>query len=144
MIEPKQLCRTCGQKKYALAFVGKKCEDCATPVKVPLKQIGLAAQMAITAAGRHAKHYGLPFDLNDHRDDIDARFTAARCEVTSMRLDLTANDRAWNAPRLRRVNAKKGWVASNVQVVSHALDSALGTWGPKKLIEIADALQRGA
>lgn len=90
-------------------------------------------------AKRRAKRKGIAFDLT--ADDImalQARINRRICEVTGLALDLSAG-RKWNAPSLDRIDSSGGYTMSNVRVVCHALNAALGDWGEGPLAIIAAA-----
>lgn len=80
-----------------------------------------------TAVAR-AKKKGVPYNLSAHASDIQRRIDAGFCEITGVEFSLDS-PRAWNAPSLHRVIPKNGYTHENVQVVCHAINCMIGTWG---------------
>lgn len=97
------------------------------------------ARDLVRHAKRRAEKKGLPFDLNPHIDAIQERISRGCCELTGISFDLTSG-LTWNSPSIDRKDPSKGYVISNVRVVLHAVNSALGTWGEQKLLEISRAI----
>lgn len=87
-----------------------------------------AAKNLIRHARRRAQRAVLPFDLNKHEAEIQARIDTGRCEMTGMPLS-TVGGRKFNSPSLDRIKPSKGYVLSNVRVVCLLMNCALGDWG---------------
>jgi hypothetical protein len=92
---------------------------------------------------RHAKERaakkGLDFDLTTYLPEIQARIDQGLCEVTGLPLNLDGG-RTWDSPSLDRVNPKGPYLYSNVRVVCHAVNSAMGDWGEQKMVSLALAI----
>jgi hypothetical protein len=92
---------------------------------------------------RHAEHRAnrkeISFDLWDHLPALQARIDAGKCEVTGLPLNLKGG-RTWDSPSLDRIDPQSGYVYSNVRVVCHGVNSAMGDWGEQKLVEMAKAI----
>lgn len=86
------------------------------------------AKNLIRHAKRRSEIAGLPFDLDLHTEEIQARIDAGRCEITGLPLRIE-NGRAWDSPSIDRIDPKKGYVYSNIRIVCHAMNCALGDWG---------------
>ena len=104
------------------------------------RQLTKRAQCLVSYARRRARAKGMAFDLDSHIPDIQARIDAGRCEMTGIAFTLNGGIR-WDSPSLDRKNPSLGYTASNVRVIIHALNSAMGNWGEQRLIEIVDAMQ---
>lgn len=92
---------------------------------------------------RHAKFRalkkGIAFDLDDHCADVQSRIDSGVCEVTGMPFNLDGG-RTWDSPSLDRVDPDSGYLYSNIRVVCHAVNSALGDWGETTLLKISQAI----
>jgi hypothetical protein len=86
-----------------------------------------------------AKKKTLPFDLDQHLQDLQMRIDRGFCEVSGLSFNL-AGGRTWDSPSFDRIDPKKGYLYSNVRVVLHALNGAMGDWGEAKMLEIARAI----
>ncbi len=89
-------------------------------------------------AGRRCRKIGLPFDLDKHLPELDARFLAGKCEVSGYPLRLTAGKQDYNSPSLDRIVPSAGYVYSNIRVVCFAMNAAMGNWGSEKTREIME------
>ena len=94
------------------------------------------ANHLILAAKYRARKKGLPFDLTEHRAQLSQRVNRLECEVSGVQLDPKAK-KTINSISLDRVVPEKGYVYSNIRVVSFAVNCAMGTWGLKKLKSLA-------
>ena len=97
------------------------------------------ATALILAAKYRAMGKGIPFDLDQHREELTKRVNAFTCELTGIPLDPTAR-KAFNSASLDRIEPALGYVYSNIRVVSYAVNCALGTWGENVLRMIATRL----
>ena len=93
------------------------------------------AQVLIRHAKRRSTAKGLPFDLDRHVREIQARIDAGRCEMTGMPFDLLV-PRARTSPSLHRVHPNKGYVYENVRVICFGMNAALGNWGEEALLQM--------
>lgn len=98
---------------------------------------------AISRCKQTAERKGLDFDLHLHFEELYRRVRQGVCELTGFPLDLampsTRQQRRPNAVSIDRIDAKKGYVLSNVRVVCLAVNLALGTWGESGLLPILNA-----
>jgi len=89
---------------------------------------------------RHARERStkksLAFDLDDHIDDIQGRISAGHCELTGLPFHLD-DGRTWDSPSLDRISPTLGYVHSNIRVICHAANSALGDWGELVMLRVA-------
>ena len=94
---------------------------------------------------RHAKvraeKKGVAFDLDEHVEKIQELIDTGVCEVTGLPLNLDGG-RTWDSPSLDRVNPSAGYLFSNVRVVLHALNGAMGDWGENIVIKMAKAMMK--
>jgi len=92
---------------------------------------------------RHAKmrstKRGLPFDLDSHLDKIQERIDNGMCEVTGVQFNLE-DGRTWDSPSLDRAEPGKGYVYSNLRIVCHAANSAMGDWGEQRIVDMAKGI----
>jgi hypothetical protein len=92
---------------------------------------------------RHAKlraaKKSLPYDLSDHVGEIQSRINAGVCEVTGLPLNLDGG-RTWDSPSLDRIVPSVGYLYTNIRIVCHAMNGAMGDWGEQKVIEMALAV----
>lgn len=84
-------------------------------------------------AGRRAKKRGIPFDLDQHIQEIETRVQAGRCEMTGIPFNFHANKPVWNSPSIDRIVPSKGYVFDNIRIVCFAMNAALGSWGENTL-----------
>ena len=89
----------------------------------------------IRGAKRRAAAKELPFDLDAHAADVQARIDRGVCEISGLPLDLSAK-RGFASPSLDRINPSRGYVYDNIRVVCHLMNCALGTWGEDKLLAV--------
>ena len=97
------------------------------------------AHALIQSAKARAKLKKVPFDLDAYREEIKQRVEKWECELTGMKLDRTGR-RSFNSPSIDRIVPARGYIYSNIRIVSYAVNCALGTWGEEKLRIIAAAL----
>ena len=96
------------------------------------------AQCAIAHARIRARRRGLPFDLDQHADEIQARIDAGRCEMTGLPFNLHGG-RTWDSPSIDRIVPAEGYVIGNIRVILHAMNAALGDWGESVLRQVVEA-----
>lgn len=102
----------------------------------------IRATLAINAARQRCRKFGLPFDLDDYRKLLQARYDAGVCELSGLPFDMHASRQAWNAPSLDRIKPELGYVYGNIRVILFGLNAALGTWGEDRLVEMVEAMKR--
>lgn len=92
---------------------------------------------------RHARFRahkkGVPFDLDEHLRELQDRINNGSCEISGLPFNLDGG-RTWDSPSFDRIDPLKGYILSNVRVVLHAVNSAMGDWGDAKMLEIARAI----
>lgn len=157
-LEKSRRCKHCGtEKPYSEFYVNSKgnrrwkCKACeralergrkrSDPEKISERQKAWRDKkrgFALVNVARHrAKSRGLPFDLDPK--DIQTRIERGVCEMTGIPFDLTT-PRAWNAPSLDQITPGEGYTKSNTRVVLYALNVMSNTWGPNRIVEIANAI----
>ena len=102
-----------------------RCRAIATRFRIKNRATAL-----ICSARNRAKAKRIPFDLDEHRDEIRRRVSAGVCELTGVQLDASAM-RKWNSPSIDRIDPSKGYVITNIRIVCYAINMALGTWGER-------------
>ena len=86
------------------------------------------ARALISGARLRSHKKGLPFDLDEHVDEIDWAFDIGRCQLTGVPFDFSSG-RTWRSPSLDRIVPELGYIHGNVRVVCWGANSALGEWG---------------
>lgn len=105
-----------------------------------LRQLEKRGQVLVAYARRRAKERGLPFDLDDHVEEIQRRIDAGQCELSGLAFSLVGG-RTWDSPSIHRREPAGGYVIENVQVICHGLNAALGEWGSDVLELMVTAMQ---
>ena len=94
---------------------------------------------------RHARarahKKGISFDLDTHIPELQSRIDSGICEVSGLPFNLEGG-RTWDSPSFDRENPKMGYIYSNIRVVLHAVNSAMGDWGEEKMLEIAHSIMQ--
>lgn len=86
---------------------------------------------------RRCQRKGIPFDLDQHADQIQARISVGICEVSGIPLEVSTDPgRKFNTPSLDRKNPKDGYVLTNVRIVAFAVNAMMGDWGEELALEI--------
>lgn len=145
MIEAVKRCSKCSEWKPEGAFRwqnGRRaswCDSCFVRTPEQNQQANRALQLKrkerrlIHSARSRAVAKGLPFDLEDHRDLIRDRVYAGVCEVSGLPFDLEAAHKAtWNSPSIDRIRPELGYVYTNIRIICHALNTAIGHWGEEQ------------
>lgn len=97
------------------------------------------ARDLIRHARLRAHKKALPFDLDQHIEELQSRIDAGVCEISGEPFNLTGG-RTWDSPSLDRITPSIGYIYSNIRVVLHAVNSAMGDWGDAKMLEIARSI----
>jgi len=96
------------------------------------------AKYLVAECRRRSEKLALPFDLNQHVEEIQQRMDNGICELTGFPLDLGARrGRPFNTPSLDRIDPKKGYVYSNIRVICFAANAMLGDWGEQRALAVA-------
>jgi len=98
------------------------------------------AKVLITAAKFRAKQKGMPFELDQYQEQIEARLALGLCEVTGMPFNMNGI-RAWDGPSLDRIDSTQGYTIANTRLVLFALNVMMNTWGEGIVLHIAQALR---
>lgn len=97
----------------------------------------------LRAAAHRARRQGLPFNLDQYRDLLWARWQRMRCELSGVELELSDGPPGPLTPSLDRRVPELGYVYHNVRVVAWGLNAAMGTWGEQPTLRLMRAwLQR--
>ncbi len=94
------------------------------------------AKDLIRHARERATKKGVPFNLDSYVLNIQQRINHGTCEVTGLPFNLEGG-RTWDSPSLDRIESSAGYLHSNIRVVCHAVNSAMGDWGEQKMVELA-------
>ncbi len=90
------------------------------------------AKCLIAAARVRSRNKGHAFGLDDFSAELQSRIDKGKCELSGVSFDLSPG-RKPNSPSLDRINPALGYIPSNVRVICHALNAALGDWGEEAL-----------
>lgn len=82
----------------------------------------------VSAARTRAREYNWSFDLTDYLPQLEARLDRGFCEMTGLPFD-RENAKGWNVPSLDRIDSGKGYLYSNVRIISFGMNAALNNWG---------------
>lgn len=94
------------------------------------------AKLLAREARRRSAKGGLPYDLDEHLAELEARMQAGVCEMTGTPFSFDLMKPNWNSPSLDRIVPSLGYVYSNIRVVCFAMNAALGSWGEGPLAEV--------
>lgn len=108
--------------------------------KEAVRKMTKRAQALISHARLRARRRGLPFDLDQHTDELQRRIDAGKCELTGLPFNLEGG-RTWDSPSIDRIGPAKGYVLTNVRIILHAMNNALGDWGEGVLLRMVEAMQ---
>ena len=92
----------------------------------------------LIAAAMKAGRHQVPYDLQNHVKELEAKLEVGVCELTGQKLNIKESLAA-NAPALYVVDAEKGMVYANTMIICWAMSCALGSWGPEVLKPIVEA-----
>ena len=93
------------------------------------------AMALIGHARTRARRLGLPFDLAEHREELQARIDAGKCELSGIDLNLEVGKTA-RSVSLDRIEPEKGYIYENVRVICCALNFGMSNWGEDELLAI--------
>lgn len=128
-----KICPSCQEPKLLVDITATgRCKDCRRIQNAELYSTTDRGRLLCYWAKQRARRKSLPYDLDDHRDDIVRRIEAGKCELSQMpfKLDTTLG---FDSPSLDRVKPELGYVRSNVRVILYGWNVALGTWGESVL-----------
>ena len=95
-------------------------------------------RLLIMETKRRCKKRGMPFDLLDHVEEIEARVQAGQCELTKISFDFHAKGIQWNSPSIDRIRPDLGYTYRNIRVICFGMNAALGSWGEAVLRKIVE------
>lgn len=126
-------CLGCEAKKAAARYKARP-EHHRRLVRLS-RQRNLAAAL-IKGAKKRAIKRSMPFNLDRYKDEIAARLAVGECELTGITFDFNGKRGGWANPSIDRIDGKRGYVYSNVRIILHGLNTALGHWGEKVLFQM--------
>lgn len=105
------------------------------------------ARRLVSSAKSRAKDAGLPFSIS--YTDIVPALSSGVCEATGLLFAWQSGCRGTSrhgpsdpfSPSIDRLDARKGYVQGNIQVVLWGLNAMRGCWGDAVLLQIAEALK---
>ena len=90
-------------------------------------------------AKSRARKHGLEYDLDTHKPDIVERMAPNLCELSGIPFDLTPG-LSFYSPSIDRIDNAGGYTYSNVRLILHGLNAAIGPWGEEVLIAAIEAV----
>lgn len=149
-------CKKCGTEKRRPDFRPQRrtCKACdaakkaadyaASPERhrlaVKLSRERNLARALVDGARKRAVKKGLAFDLNQHLDSLRVRLAAGYCELSGLPFQIGLGHH-WASPAIDRIEPSSGYVYTNVRLVLHGLNNALGNWGEDVLFQMVDAMR---
>jgi len=101
------------------------------------------AEYLVAEVRRRSARKGIPFDLDKHVQEINARIKLGLCELTGYPMNaspLTVKyERRADAPSIDRIDPDGGYLYGNIRIVCLAMNTALGPWGEDAFLPIAKA-----
>ena len=97
------------------------------------------AKALIRGAKGRAKEKKLPFDLEEHMEEIEERVGVGLCEFSGLPLNLSMRPRDWDSLSIHRLVPSDGYVYSNIMIVCWAANQMIGTWGEATALMIMRA-----
>jgi hypothetical protein len=84
-----------------------------------------------------AKIKGIPFDLDIYFEELSVRCSKLRCEISGVDLlPYGTGNQSINSMSIDRIIPEKGYVYSNIRIISFALNTAYGSWGKEAFEEL--------
>lgn len=141
-------CSLCKEEKPNSAFylrtdgrqygnLSSRCKEC---VKIESGEalLRFPEKGMLNAAKHRAKKNWLPFDLDEHREELRERLAAGHCEMTGLPFAMSG-PRDWNSPSIDRIEPELGYVYGNIRLILWSLNSAFGYWGEGQFEVVARA-----
>lgn len=91
----------------------------------------------VSGARTRARNKSLPFNLDNHIEEIRERLTAGVCELSGVSFTWKAGGPY--SPSFDRKIPKLGYTYSNIRIICWCLNSAFGYWGEEATIPIMKA-----
>lgn len=96
------------------------------------RRIFYRAKGLVHSARVRAAKRGVPFDLDQHVEEIQARIENGVCEMTGEPFDLISV-RSFDSPSIDRIAAGGGYTYDNIRIICYGMNCAVGTWGLDRL-----------
>lgn len=96
------------------------------------------ARALVDGARKRSVKKGIAFDLDQHLSSIKERLDAGVCEATGLPFQI-GRGHHWASPSIDRIDAKGPYLYSNIRIVLHGYNNALGNWGEGVLFAMVDA-----
>jgi len=93
------------------------------------------AENSIKSAKRRALRFNVPFDLDQHLDELRERLAVGKCEITGILLSFEGG-RTFDSPSLDRIVPELGYVYTNVRWVCDIINTAMGRYGKECLYAV--------
>ena len=97
-------------------------------------------QCLVSNCRTRARRKHLVFDLDQHVDEIQARIDSGYCEMTGCAFNLSPG-RSWDSPSIDRIDPAAGYIYSNIRIICHAMNAAMGDWGEAPLEQMLRSWQ---
>lgn len=113
------------------------CKECRSKEKT----ISIIASNLISAAKKRSKKKGLPFDLDEHRDEIKQRLQEGVCEKSGIAFVFMPPEKGIahpHSPSINRIDPNCGYLYSNIEFVCWCLNAAYNNWGEDIIYDAID------
>lgn len=102
------------------------------------------ARRLVTSAKPRARKKGLPFDLDQHIPEIQARINTGVCELSGLPFTPRGKNGKMGplSASLDRIKPELGYVYSNIRIICWALNIAFCNWGEDVSRLIFRAMER--
>jgi hypothetical protein len=115
--------------------------DRATRLAIHMSQRKKATNI-VSNIKRRAKEKGLPFDLDKHVPEIQARIDIGLCELSGIPFVWGLRGRCALTASVDRIIPAKGYVYTNIRLICLALNVAFNNWGEEIAFRIFEAVKR--
>jgi hypothetical protein len=95
------------------------------------------ARSLVRGAKKRAIAKDIWFELDQHIDEIAKRIDAGCCELTGLSFQI-GNGHHWASPSIDRIDNKGPYVYSNIRIILHGYNNAMGNWGEEVLFAMID------
>lgn len=96
------------------------------------------ARALIDGARKRSIKKGIEFDLDRHIESIKQRIDRGVCEATGLPFQIGLGHH-WASPSIDRIQVTGPYVYSNIRIVLHGYNNAMGNWGDAVLFLMVDA-----
>ena len=95
----------------------------------------------LSDAKTRARKTKLPYDLNDHKEEIRERLNVGRCELSGLPFEKGVDAASPYSASIDKKVPSLGYTYSNIRIVCYALNVGMGNWGEEVLLKIVDGVR---